>query len=99
MRSTEYPKRKIALMSVLIGAGIAPQLYEETLDNVQAIGGSADEHSCVPPNARNEKRTLEASFFHLAGRPQAFTARVSGRDWRTSRKPAITQANTARLAV
>ncbi|MDT4874977.1 hypothetical protein FQZ97_1103170 [compost metagenome] len=35
------PRREIALMAVLIGAGIVPQLYQETLGNLQAIGWAA----------------------------------------------------------
>ncbi|MDH1261695.1 glycosyl hydrolase family 17 protein [Pseudomonas sp. GD03944] len=31
-------RREVALLALLIGAGIAPQLFEETLDNLQAIG-------------------------------------------------------------
>lgn len=31
-------RREIALLALLIGAGIAPQLYQETLSNVQAVG-------------------------------------------------------------
>jgi hypothetical protein len=40
-RPVAAPRREIALMAVLIGAGIAPQLYEETLGNLQAIGWAA----------------------------------------------------------
>ena len=40
-RPVAAPRREIALMAVLIGAGIVPQLYEETLGNVQAIGWAA----------------------------------------------------------
>lgn len=32
------PRREIALLALLIGAGIAPQLYQETLENGQALG-------------------------------------------------------------
>ncbi|MDP3814135.1 beta (1-6) glucans synthase [Pseudomonas sp.] len=31
-------RREIALLALLIGAGIAPQLYQETLGNLQALG-------------------------------------------------------------
>ncbi|MCY1393811.1 hypothetical protein D9M71_87180 [compost metagenome] len=40
-RPVAAPRREIALLAVLIGAGIVPQLYEETLGNVQAIGWAA----------------------------------------------------------
>lgn len=32
------PRREVTLLAALIGAGIAPQLYQETLSNWQAIG-------------------------------------------------------------
>ncbi|WP_263145521.1 beta (1-6) glucans synthase [Pseudomonas sp. RIT-PI-AD] len=35
------PRREIALLATLIGAGIVPQLVEETLSNLQAIGWAA----------------------------------------------------------
>ena len=35
------PRREIALLALFIGAGIVPQLYEETLSNLQAIGWAA----------------------------------------------------------
>ena len=31
-------RREVALLTLLIGAGIAPQLYQETLSNLQALG-------------------------------------------------------------
>ena len=31
-------RREVALLALLIGAGIAPQLYQETLSNLQALG-------------------------------------------------------------
>jgi exo-beta-1,3-glucanase (GH17 family) len=37
-RPVAGPRREIALLAALIGAGIVPQLYEETLGNLQAIG-------------------------------------------------------------
>lgn len=37
-RPVRGPRREIALLAFIIGAGIAPQLYQETLDNLQAIG-------------------------------------------------------------
>ncbi|MCY1563203.1 hypothetical protein D9M68_1007030 [compost metagenome] len=40
-RPVAAPRREIALMAVLIGAGIVPQLYQETLGNLQAIGWAA----------------------------------------------------------
>ncbi|MNF97756.1 hypothetical protein D3C84_805960 [compost metagenome] len=40
-RPVAAPRREITLMAVLIGAGIVPQLYEETLGNLQAIGWAA----------------------------------------------------------
>jgi len=38
LRPVPGPRREIAVLAVLIAAGIVPQLYEETLDNLQAIG-------------------------------------------------------------
>jgi exo-beta-1,3-glucanase (GH17 family) len=40
-RPVAAPRREIALLAVLVGAGIVPQLYEETLGNLQAIGWAA----------------------------------------------------------
>ncbi|MDP3846081.1 MAG: beta (1-6) glucans synthase [Pseudomonas sp.] len=40
-RPVAGPRREIALLAALIGAGIVPQLYEETLGNWQAIGWAA----------------------------------------------------------
>lgn len=37
-RPVSGPRREIALLAALIGAGIAPQLYQEGLHNQQAIG-------------------------------------------------------------
>lgn len=37
-RPVPGPRREIALLTALIGAGIVPQLYQETLGNLQAIG-------------------------------------------------------------
>ena len=37
-RPVRAPRREIALLTVIIGAGIAPQLYQEGLHNLQAIG-------------------------------------------------------------
>jgi exo-beta-1,3-glucanase (GH17 family) len=37
-RPVAGPRREIIVLAVLIGAGIVPQLYEETLGNLQAIG-------------------------------------------------------------
>lgn len=37
-RPVRAPRREIALLTVIIGAGIAPQLYQEGLHNQQAIG-------------------------------------------------------------
>jgi len=37
-RPVPGPRREIALLCAIIGAGIVPQLYQETLSNVQAIG-------------------------------------------------------------
>ena len=37
-RPVAGPRNEIILLAVLIGAGIVPQLYEETLGNLQAIG-------------------------------------------------------------
>ncbi|MGH8354603.1 MAG: beta (1-6) glucans synthase [Pseudomonas sp.] len=37
-RPVRAPRREIAVLTALIGAGIAPQLYQETLGNLQAIG-------------------------------------------------------------
>lgn len=37
-RPVHGPRREIALLAILIGAGIAPQLYQEGLHNLQAIG-------------------------------------------------------------
>ncbi|HLD69027.1 MAG TPA: beta (1-6) glucans synthase, partial [Pseudomonas sp.] len=37
-RPVRGPRREIALLTFIIGAGIAPQLYQETLGNLQAIG-------------------------------------------------------------
>ena len=40
-RPVAAPRREIALLAVFVGAGIVPQLYEETLGNLQAIGWAA----------------------------------------------------------
>jgi exo-beta-1,3-glucanase (GH17 family) len=37
-RPVAGPRREVVVLAVLIGAGIVPQLYEETLGNLQAIG-------------------------------------------------------------
>ncbi|MHA6494496.1 glycoside hydrolase family 17 protein [Pseudomonas borbori] len=37
-RPVHGPRRELALLALLIGAAIAPQLYQETLGNLQAIG-------------------------------------------------------------
>ena len=37
-RPVAGPRREIALLALLIGAGIVPQLYQEGLQNLQAIG-------------------------------------------------------------
>lgn len=37
-RPVRGPRRELALLTVIIGAGIAPQLYQEGLYNLQAIG-------------------------------------------------------------
>lgn len=37
-RPVPGPRREIALLAAIIGAGIAPQLYQEGLHNLQAIG-------------------------------------------------------------
>jgi hypothetical protein len=37
-RPVAGPRREMVVLAVLIGAGIVPQLYEETLGNLQAIG-------------------------------------------------------------
>ena len=37
-RPTRGPRREIAVLGLLIGAGIVPQLYQETLGNLQALG-------------------------------------------------------------
>ncbi|MGA6105187.1 beta (1-6) glucans synthase [Pseudomonas solani] len=40
-RPVKAPRREIALLALFIGLGIIPQLYEETLGNIQAIGWAA----------------------------------------------------------
>ncbi len=40
-RPVKAPRREIALLALIIGLGIIPQLYEETLGNIQAIGWAA----------------------------------------------------------
>ena len=40
-RPVRGPRREIALLTAIIGAGIAPQLYQEGLHNLQAIGWAA----------------------------------------------------------
>ncbi|HBX54502.1 beta (1-6) glucans synthase [Pseudomonas sp. UBA2684] len=37
-RPVAGPRREIAVLALLIGAGILPQLYQETLSNLQALG-------------------------------------------------------------
>ncbi|MBD9424883.1 beta (1-6) glucans synthase [Pseudomonas sp. PDM15] len=37
-RPVRAPRREIALLTIIVGAGIAPQLYQEGLHNLQAIG-------------------------------------------------------------
>ncbi|MGH8434746.1 MAG: beta (1-6) glucans synthase [Pseudomonas sp.] len=37
-RPVAGPRREIAVLTLIIGAGILPQLYQETLGNLQAIG-------------------------------------------------------------
>jgi hypothetical protein len=37
-RPARGPRREIAVLGLLIGAGIVPQLYQETLGNLQALG-------------------------------------------------------------
>ncbi|WP_137885247.1 beta (1-6) glucans synthase [Pseudomonas sp. 2FE] len=37
-RPVAGPRREIAVLTLIIGAGIIPQLYQETLGNLQAIG-------------------------------------------------------------
>ena len=37
-RPVSVPRREIALLTFIIGAGIAPQLYREGLQNQQAWG-------------------------------------------------------------
>ncbi|AYC33614.1 beta (1-6) glucans synthase [Pseudomonas cavernae] len=37
-RPVAAPRREIAVLTLIVGAGIAPQLYQETLLNLQAIG-------------------------------------------------------------
>ncbi|MCU9950488.1 beta (1-6) glucans synthase [Pseudomonas sp. PDM13] len=40
-RPVKAPRREIALLALFVGLGIIPQLYEETLGNIQAIGWAA----------------------------------------------------------
>lgn len=40
-RPVKATRREIALLALIIGLGIIPQLYEETLGNIQAIGWAA----------------------------------------------------------
>ncbi|MET1077938.1 MAG: beta (1-6) glucans synthase [Pseudomonas sp.] len=40
-RPVRGPRREVALLAFIIGAGIVPQLYDETLGNLQAIGWAA----------------------------------------------------------
>lgn len=37
LRPVAAPRREIALLAVFVGAGIVPQLFEETLGNIQAV--------------------------------------------------------------
>jgi uncharacterized YccA/Bax inhibitor family protein len=37
-RPVSVPRREIALLTFIVGAGIAPQLYQEGLQNQQAWG-------------------------------------------------------------
>ena len=40
-RPVKAPRREIALLALFVGLGIIPQLVEETLGNIQAIGWAA----------------------------------------------------------
>ena len=40
-RPVAGPRREIALLTLIVGAGILPQLYQETLSNWQALGWAA----------------------------------------------------------
>ncbi|MGV8843505.1 MAG: beta (1-6) glucans synthase [Pseudomonas sp.] len=40
-RPVRGPRREIALLALILGAGIAPQLYQEGLHNLQALGWAA----------------------------------------------------------
>ena len=41
LRPQPGPRRELSLLAALIAAGIAPQLYQEGLDNLQALGWAA----------------------------------------------------------
>lgn len=41
LRPQAGPRRELSLLAALIAAGIAPQLYQEGLDNLQAVGWAA----------------------------------------------------------